>query len=151
MARTKKEVGPYCNPLCRSRMNGICIKTPAIGLVSSKIYHLTDSKDPSSGKYLEKSPIKTTPPTYCPFPIGKSLDRKADEDEPPEKPRKPRPIDLSKIATRGLTSPEGVVATSISLGFASYLGAKEVVNYLSSQTPDLYRLASDFYDLLTRV
>ena len=149
--RTKKEVGPQCNPLCPSRMNGICIKSPAIGLISDKVYHLKDSKDPESGEYLEKSPIKTTPPTYCLFPIGKSLDRAADEDETSKKPRKPRPIDLSKIVTKGLTSTEGVVATSISLGFASYFGTREIVNYISNQTPDLYQLASDFYDLLTRV
>ena len=171
MAKKGKHIVTYidrpCNPACSSRLNGVCIRTPAIGLVSDKVYNLRNSNDPSSGEYLNESPITTTPPRFCPFTkpqkcINGKVTRDDDEHSlPGNHPTKEPDYDINSasegagpITLLDLTpivasaGKEGVIALSV---FYASLG---IMGYMSSETPQvpipdqLSRYATNFKDTL---
>lgn len=157
MIKKEKRVEQPCYPLCQSRLNGVCIKLPAIGLVSNIVYHLKDSQDPSSGEYREESPIRTITPHICPFTkparsINRKLKEAETEDEEGEtvitESQQPIPLNIRQVIKKGLRSPAGITLAGTYIGIALYYGTREVINYFQPQIPNVSKFATDFYEYI---
>lgn len=157
MKKEKIRAEQPCYPLCRNRLNRVCIKLPAIGLVSDNVYHLRDSRDPSSGEYRGESPIETQTPHLCPFSKpARSINRKVTdvetEDEEGEavitESQQSIPLNLRQVIKKGLRSPAGITLACTYTGIALYYGTREVINYFQPQIPNVSKFATDFYEYI---